>query len=484
MKLSEASHARQEKHPERILQFGTGVLLRGLCDFLIDKANNDGFFKGSAVVVKSMPGGIEVFNAQDNLYTVCVRGIKSGENISKNVVCETISRVLAASTQWEEILKTAENPDMDVVISNTTEVGLKYVKETLDGVPTSFPGKLTAWLQRRFNAGLPGVIIIPTELVVDNGDVLKDLILRQIEDQNLSSEFKNWIENETDFCNSLVDRIVPGKPAKDELQEIYKELGYEDQLLTKSEVYALWAIQGNEDVKKRLSFEQADERVVVEKDITQYRELKLRMLNAPHTLMCGLCFLADFETVKEALNNDIIEKFISNLMLTELAPAVSSKVDPKVVQRYGREIIDRFRNPYLDHKWHSITFQYTMKIQMRTIPLLTRYYEVFGNVPHYFARGMAAYLLFMKAVKEENGQYFGEHNGENYILNDDQAAWYFEAWKCGDAKELAKKALSNTDFWGMDLCTLEGFEDAVATHLCNMNMLGVKEVVSALNVFA
>lgn len=484
MKLSEASHARQEKYPEKILQFGTGVLLRGLCDFLIDKANKSGYFKGSAVVVKSMPGGIELFNQQDNLYTICIRGIKNGENISNNVVCEAISRVLAASTQWEEILKTAENPDMDVVISNTTEVGLKYIKESSEGLPVSFPGKLTAWLLKRFNAGLPGVIVIPTELVVDNGDVLKGLIQRQIDDQKLSPEFKAWIENETNFCNSLVDRIVPGKPAQDELQGLYKEIGYEDQLLTKSEVYALWAIQGDENVRKRLSFEQAGEGVVVENNITQYRELKLRMLNAPHTLMCGLCFLAGFETVKEALNNDIIEKFTSNLMLSELALAVSPKIDKKVVQRYGREIIDRFRNPYLDHKWHSITFQYTMKIQMRTIPLLTRYYEVFGNVPHYFARGFAAYLLFMKAVKTEDGKYYGEYNGESYILNDDQATWYFEAWKSGDAKELTKKALSNTDLWGMNLCSLDGFEDAVATHLSNMMMIGVKEVVSALNVYA
>ena len=484
MTLSEKNHPRTSTHPERILQFGTGVLLRGLCDFYIDKANKSGHYNGSIVVVKSMAGDVDVFEKQDNLYTVCVRGIQSGKTVVENVVCESISRVLVASTAWEEVLKTAENKDIDIVISNTTEVGLKYVKEE-SAIPHSFPGKLTAWLFKRFSSNLNGVVIIPTELVVDNGMILKELVLRQVADQNLGAEFKAWVENKNQFCNSLVDRIVPGKPEEKELEELYADLGYEDGLITKAEVYSLWAIEGDEAVKARLPFIKTDSCLVVEPSITNYRELKLRMLNAPHILMCGLCFLADFETVKDALNNDIIEKYISNLMLTELAPAMPQNMDPKLVQRYGREIIDRFRNPYLDHKWLSITFQYTMKIKMRAIPLLQRYYEQFNNVPHYFARGFAAYLLFMKVQKMEEGKYYGIHNNVPYEINDNQAKWYLEAWSSSsDGESVCQKVLKNTDFWGMDLTTLPGFEDAVCTHLSNMEMLGVRAVVSALNVYA
>jgi tagaturonate reductase len=483
MTLSNKTHEKKANHPERILQFGTGVLLRGLCDFYIDKANKSGDYNGSIVVVKSMAGGVDAFEQQDNLYTVSVRGVENGKNISENIVCDSISRVLAANTQWEEILKTAENENIDVIISNTTEVGLQYIKEE-EGIPVSFPGKITAWLFRRFSAGLKGVVIIPTELVVDNGILLKSLVLRQIEDQALSNVFKYWVENDNHFCNSLVDRIVPGKPSAEELNEICSELGYQDDLLLKAEVYSLWAIEGDESIKARLGFEKADKRVVVESNITQYRELKLRMLNAPHIIMCGLCYLADFETVKNALANHNIEKYISNLMLTELAPSVSERLDPKVVQRYGREIIDRFRNPYLDHKWISITFQYTMKMNMRAIPLLVRYYEIFDNVPHYFARGFAAYLLFMKVDKVENGKYYGKHNDVSYPINDDQASWFHDNWNSEDTLGFTKLVLSNIDFWGTDLTKLSGFEEAVATHLSNMEMIGVREVFSALNVFA
>lgn len=483
MILSENSHKRQSQHPERILQFGTGVLLRGLCDFLVDKANKKGYYDGSIVVVKSMPGSTSVFDNQDNLYTVCVRGIESGKNISENIICDSISRVISAEEDWEGFLKTAENVSMEVVISNTTEVGLQFVEET-GAIPTSFPGKLTAWLRRRFDSGLGEVIIIPTELVVDNGLVLKNLVLQQVDSQRLGEDFKTWVENELTFCSSLVDRIVPGKPAASELESLWAELGYQDQLLVKAEAYALWAIEGDENVRKKLSFEKCHPGLVIEKNITQYRELKLRMLNAPHTLMCGLCYLAGFETVKEALNDDLIEKFISNLMLSELAPSLSRNIDTKVVQRYGREVIDRFRNPYLDHKWLSITFQFTMKMKMRAVPLLIRYYEIFGKVPHYFARGMAAYLLFLKPVKLKDQVYYGIHNGVEYPIQDDRAAWYFEEWKEGDCGKLCQKALSNSEFWGLDLTTLPGFENAVSVHLSNMIMAGVREVVSALNVYA
>jgi tagaturonate reductase len=59
--------------PEKVLQFGTGVLLRGLPDFIINNANNRGRFNGRVVVVKSTAtGDTDAFAEQDGLYTLCV----------------------------------------------------------------------------------------------------------------------------------------------------------------------------------------------------------------------------------------------------------------------------------------------------------------------------------------------------------------------------------------------------------------------------
>src|SRR5690242_19425411 len=82
--------------PEKVLQFGTGVLLRGLPDYFIDKANRQGIFNGRIVVVKSTShGDTTAFEKQDGLYTHCIRGIDNGEKKEENIINSSISRVLS-----------------------------------------------------------------------------------------------------------------------------------------------------------------------------------------------------------------------------------------------------------------------------------------------------------------------------------------------------------------------------------------------------
>src|SRR3954447_20992809 len=101
--------------PEKVLQFGTGVLLRGLPDYFINKANNLGVFNGRVVVVKSTSsGGTDEFGAQDGLYTHCIRGIEGGKSVEENIINASVSRVLSAKEQWSEILLCAENPEMEI----------------------------------------------------------------------------------------------------------------------------------------------------------------------------------------------------------------------------------------------------------------------------------------------------------------------------------------------------------------------------------
>src|SRR6187551_3048126 len=102
--------------PEKVLQFGTGRLLRGLPDYFIDKANREGIFNGRIVVVKTTSKGDSIaFEKQDGLYTICERGIENGEKIEDNVVSSAISRVLFAKDEWEDVLKCAHNEHLSVV---------------------------------------------------------------------------------------------------------------------------------------------------------------------------------------------------------------------------------------------------------------------------------------------------------------------------------------------------------------------------------
>lgn len=455
-------------YPEKVLQFGTGVLLRGLCDYFIDKANRQGIFKGRVVLVKSTDRpGADAFTEQDGLFTHCIKGIENGVAIEETVINASISRTLTAATEWNAILELAQSADMQLIISNTTEVGIQYVENDpiSGGSPKSFPAKLLAFLVARYNhfngSAESGMVIVPTELIINNGDALKDIVLKLAADHQLPVAFVTWINSHNQFCNSLVDRIVPGAPDAQTNAAICADLGYTDKNLIISEVYSLWAIQGSSRVKDVLSFAKADAGVVIAEDIEIYRELKLRLLNGTHTLMCGMSYLLGFRLVKDVMANGYLSKMVMNLMLSELALAIPYKMDFKVADRFGRSVLDRFRNPFINHKLIDITVQYTTKMRMRNVPLLVNYYKEFGKAPELFAMGFAAYLQFMHAVKEENGKYFGDSNGELYPINCDYAGYFYEACKDFDLK----KILADTSLWGADLSALPGFEQAVQKYI-------------------
>jgi tagaturonate reductase len=466
--------------PERILQFGTGVLLRGLCDYFVDKANKVGVFNGKIVVVKSTDtGSTDAFAEQDNLYTIAVRGIENGQIIKENYINSAISRTISAKNQWESVLELASSPSLEIIISNTTEVGIQYVEESIfQSPPSSFPAKLLAVLYKRFQ-DLPekGFVIIPTELIVNNGSILKEIVIKLAHFNQLSDEFLSWLQTNNNFCNSLVDRIVPGKPNPQKLQKSWQELGYEDQLLIETEVYRLWAIQGSEELKNVLSFCKVDEGVVIKEDIEIYRELKLRLLNGTHTFLCGLGYLYGYKLVRETMNDEALLTFVEQLMLDELAPAIPYEIDDLVKQQFGNQVLDRFRNPFVDHQLLAITVQYSMKMRMRNIPLLLNYYDKFQMIPPLFACGFAGYLLFMKAVKCENGIYYGERKGEFYEIKCDSVNVFYETWQCGNIEEVVETILSNEKLWGRNLTELNGFADSVKSYLRAMIIAGVKEAI-------
>lgn len=458
--------------PEKVLQFGTGVLLRGLPDLLIDQANRRGIFNGRIVAVKTTDGGdLGAFGRQDNLFTVAVRGVNDGQPVEENVVCASLSRVLSAKSQWADVLQFAASPDLQVVISNTTEVGIQLVNEDIHlAPPQSFPGKLLAVLYARFQAfgGDPGrgLVIVPTELIPENGAKLEGIVLELAHRNDLGGNFIDWLESANHFCNSLVDRIVPGRPDDNAFETLQTDLGYRDELLTIAEAYRLWAIEGDEHVRAVLSFCQADPGVIIRPDINLFRELKLRLLNGTHTLSFALAHLAGFGTVREALEDEQLARFVHNLMLADLLPGIPYPMDEKVGQRFGMQVLDRFRNPYLEHRWLAISTQATLKMQMRTIPTLLHYYQQHGAVPHYFALGFAAYLLFMRGTAQAGGKFAGEANGRFYPIVDERAAYFADLWARLQPTELTATVLHNTALWGHDLSRLPHFAECV-THYLN-----------------
>src|SRR5215217_403256 len=123
--------------PERAVQFGTGALLRGLVDAVIDEANRTGTFGGRIVAIGSTGSGRDaVINDQDGLFTLVVQGIADGQPMRELRVVSAVSRAISAVDEWDAVLACARDPQLEVVFSNTTEIGIRLEEEALgDGAP-------------------------------------------------------------------------------------------------------------------------------------------------------------------------------------------------------------------------------------------------------------------------------------------------------------------------------------------------------------
>lgn len=472
--------------PERVLQFGTGVLLRALPDYFIDLANKAGRFNGRVVVVKSTPqGDLRAFRLQHCLYTHLIRGFADGKLVEQSIINASISRVLSAQQEWQEVMKCAENPDMQLIVSNTTEAGLILEREDIfEGVPRSFPAKLLAWLFHRFNYfngdKAKGMVIVPTELIPHNGEVLKQLLLELSAHHSLPADFQSWLTERNHFCTSLVDRIVPGKLPIHEQETMEQKMGFRDALMIASEPYALWAIKvNNEKAKEILDFSNLHRGVILAPDISEYVALKLRLLNGSHTFNCGLAVLAGIRTVREAMEDDLLRSFMKKLLLEELVPSISGgDISLQKARDFALNTMERFQNPFIEHPWINITLQYTSKMKIRNIPTLQKSISLFGIIPPCMVIGFAAYLLFMKGETDANGNYTGTGSSGAYPIKDDKAQLFSELWEKHGAGHIVEAVCKTRELWDFDLSSIPGFIQQVNLKLQQLMEQGVRKTLA------
>ncbi|WP_338825725.1 Altronate oxidoreductase [Moorella thermoacetica] len=462
--------------PERVIQFGEGNFLRAFVDWMFHQLNKKGMFQGRVVVVQPLARGlIDKLNQQDGLYTLILRGYQDGQMIEKREIITSISRGLNPYEDWQAVLRCAEDPKIDTVISNTTEAGIIYDPE--DSItaapPRSFPGKLTAYLYHRFChfKGDPnkGMLIIPCELIDRNGDNLKAITLRLAGEWGLPGEFQQWLKEANLFLNTLVDRVVPGYP-REEAGKLYAHLGYQDDLLDTGELFHLWVIEGPGYLKKKLPFEEAGLNVIWTDDLTPYRTRKVRILNGAHTSTAAVAFLSGVDTVREAVEHPRIGRFMEDLIFKEVIPATD--LDKGMLMEFAGEVLQRFRNPYIVHRWQSILLNTTSKYKTRVLPTLLDYVAKKKEIPEKLTFSLAAMAALFKDGKTNGRQYQGQRQQGDFIIEDDpealafwQAAWRQNKGTPGGVREVAAYILGNTGLWGQDLNTVPGLTEKLEGYL-------------------
>ena len=461
----------KKEAPERVLQFGEGNFLRAFVDYFIDVLNEKTDFDGKVVIVQPIPqkkeGGMtERFEKQEGLYTLYLRGMQEGKQVAEKRIISCVNRCINAYNDFEELMKCAENPDLRFIVSNTTEAGISCNPEDRfeDKPAGSFPGKLTQFLYRRFKTmgeeQAKGFVLLPCELIDDNGKELERCVLQYAEWWGLEESFKCWVKEKNSFCSTLVDRIVTGYPAK-EIQTLQEEHGYVDELIDTGEIFGFWVIEGEGKLEEELPFAKAGLPVLFTDDQRPYKQRKVRILNGAHTSFVPGAYLAGQNIVRECMQDKVIRGFMNKTIQEEIIPTMT--LPKEELTAFAEAVADRFQNPYIDHALLSICLNSTSKWKVRVLPSLKGYVAQKGQLPMCLTASFAFYLCFYRGVRRETDALIGERNGEEYQISDESTVLAFFEQHAGDtATELVHAVCGKEEFWGESLLEIPNFESTVS----------------------
>ena len=458
--------------PIKILQFGQGNFMRGFFDWKVDLLNERTGLDAGVVIVRPRGGSATpLLDVQDGLFTVLVNGLdEAGATVSEQRLVTCVQREIDPATMYADYLALASNPDLRFIVSNTTEAGIvtNDTDRFEDAPPVAFPAKLAQFLLARFDAfkgaADKGLIVLPCELIDQNGPALKAAVLHFARLWQRDPAFAEWVERACTFCSTLVDRIVTGKPA--DAAAIEASLGYRDQFMVAAEYYYLFVIEGPQSMAEELKLAGANLNILLVDDIKPFKQRKVGILNGGHTALVPVALLAGLEEVGQAVEDPQVGAWLRAAIDGEIIPALP--MERGGLEAFAKDVILRFRNPAINHKLASIALNSWSKFAARIMPQLIRYAELHdGALPQRLVTALAATMLL--------------YRGGVVTLADDPAtlAWYAHAWEAVQAgqmtqAELVRGWLACERVWGRDLNQVDGLADAVTSALALIDSDGMR----------
>jgi len=470
-KLNRINTGLEKLQPIKVVQFGEGNFLRAFIDYAFQELNEKVDFNAGIAVVQPIENGmVNMLSDQDGLYTLFMKGLTKGQEVQEKTLISNLVSGINPYNNFNDYLALAKEDELAFIISNTTESGIAYVSTDSRTMqpPSSYPAKLTVLLHERFKHfngdAAKGLAIIPCELINNNADTLKEIILKYSEDWNLGADFKNWIQENNSFHNTLVDRIVPGYP-RAEIDAYNKELDYVDNLIVTAETFFLWVIEGGEDLKAKLPFHTTNLDVKIVADMQPYRTRKVRILNGAHTAMVPFSLMYGNETVKETVDNAFTGKFINQAIFDEINETI--EMDKAELDLFAADVLDRFRNPFIKHNLSSIALNSISKFKVRVLPSVLGYISKYDKVPTNLTFAFACLIRFYK----------GTWKGTSLPVDDSKeiANVFQEIWASNDTAKVVAQTLSNTEFWGDDLTKVKGLSEALVLALNEIEANGIEQ---------
>lgn len=483
MERLNARTQKPEERPIRVMQFGEGNFLRAFVDYMLDIANEKSGFNGGVAIVKPIPfGSLDAFREQDCLYTVLLRGLKDGEPAEQARLVTCVRDAVDAYAEYDRYAAYAKLESLRLIVSNTTEAGIALDENDRFDLcpPNSYPGKLCKFLYERAEAfdyaEDKGLIMLPVELIDDNGAELKRCVKALARRWELGDRFERWLDEACAFASTLVDRIVTGYP-KEEAEALWRRFGYEDRLLVTGEPFALWVIECEKDLSEELPLAACGLPVIMTDDQKPYKQRKVRILNGAHTSFVPAAFLCGHDDVLSAMKDPAIKGFMQRALYDEVIPTLS--LPREELLAFAGAVTERFENPYIKHALLSICLNCVSKWRARCMPSLLGYVELRGALPARLTFSLAALMALYHGGVYKDGALECRRDGEPYTLRDEEGVLRFFAQSAGmDAGELTNAFLSNEAFFGRDLTKVPGLAESVSDSLRDVLAKGMRAAMS------
>jgi mannitol 2-dehydrogenase len=354
-------------------------------DLLLQDPENSGWGICGIGLLDSDRKMVDWLVQQDGLYTVMITepdGILTARVIGSLIEC------LYAPEDPEAVIEKMAGPDVKIITLTITEGGYNFDSATGEFLinepavqtdlknpesPKTVFGFLTQALKRRMNRGLKGLTIQSCDNIPHNGDVLKRMLLAFV--KVAEPRMTDWIKKEIAFPNSMVDRITPVTTLKDK-ENIKAVFSIDDACPVVCEPYIQWVIEDNY-ANGRPSWETVGAKFV--KDVAPYEKMKIRLLNAGHSLLGFLGTLSDCHTVDEAVSIPLIADFLRSFMDRDVTPVLGN-VEGIDLEKYKDNLIQRFGNPYIKDNLSRICLESSSKIPKFVLPTIRENLESGGEI--------------------------------------------------------------------------------------------------------
>ncbi|GHT38121.1 altronate oxidoreductase [Bacteroidia bacterium] len=461
--------------PVKILQFGEGNFLRAFVDWMLHKANEAGVMNHGVVAVQPIAQGMaEMINTQDGLYHVYLEGIKDKQPVKEITLVKSLNKVLNPYSEYEAYKELFLSPDLEIIISNTTEAGIRYEEgDDLSALPPkSYPAKMTALLHQRFQkfggAANKGLLIICCELIEDNGSTLREYVLKHAAYNHLGDDFIAWVKTSCHFYDTLVDRIVPGFP-RETINDIKAEIGFDDNLVVKGEYFHVWAIGGDSIIKEKLPLDKAGLNVLFMDDIKPFRAKKVRILNGSHTAMVQIALQLGCETVMDAFKMPLVEKFINRMVDEEVLPAINEA--PEELKQFAAKILERFYNPFIKHYLKDISLNSISKWEARNFPTLKDNAATLNRDAKLTTFSFAALLVLYSGQSEVA---FTPNDTPEFV------EFIQRTFNKSDIEGWVKGIIGNKKLWTVDLSAVQNFAENASKYAKLILEKGMKNALQEI----